>query len=53
MSQEEWSDFAQEAGPDTRQPEMVSREKVIELLRVARNRPATRLDWLIEKVRKL
>lgn len=30
MAQEEWSDFA--TGPDTQQPEMVSKEAVIKLL---------------------
>ena len=32
MPQEEWSDFAKETGPDTRQPEMVSRQRVLDLV---------------------
>lgn len=32
MKQDDWSNFAEPTGPDTRQPDMVSREAVLALL---------------------
>lgn len=55
MEQERWSDFA--TGPDTRQADMVSREKVIELLREeiqhVELQVGAQLEELIDKVKSL
>ena len=57
LPQEEWSDFACPTGPDTRQPDMVCREAVIELLEAAKDTPldppSDELEWLIEQVKSL
>ena len=56
MKREDWSDFAKPTGPDTRQPEMVSREKVLAAInRWSRVWGMSGKDWemLKEDIRKL